>query len=132
MIGVDTNVLARLFLQDDEKQTRLAQQFFAKRSAEDPAFISVAALVEFIWLLTSRYKYPVEAVYRALGIIFVSANVRIEQEEMVKAAVYLAEKTGADIPDAIIAAVAGEHECSATVTFDRNAAKRVPGMELLA
>lgn len=131
MIGVDTNVLARLFLEDDEKQTRVAQKFFAQRSAEDPAFVSVVVLVEFVWLLTSRYKYPVEAVYRVLGVIFVSANVQIEREEVVKAAVYLAERTGADISDAIIAAVAEDHDCRTTVTFDRNAAKRMPGMELL-
>lgn len=132
MIGVDTNVLARLFLQDDESQTRIAQRFFAQRTVDDPAFISVVVIAEFVWLLTARYRYPVEAVHKALGVIFVSANVSIELEETVKAAVYLAEQTGADIADAIIAGLAASQGCRATATFDKTAAKRLPGMDLLA
>ena len=65
MIGVDTNVLARLFLEDDPKQTASARRFFAARSPTDPAFISAVVIAEFIWLLTSRYRYSTDAAQAA-------------------------------------------------------------------
>lgn len=132
MIGVDTNVLARLFLEDDAEQTAIAQRFFAERTSQDPAFISAVVIAEFVWLLVSRYRYPVEAVHRALSVIFASVNVVVEMEETLKEAVHLAGRTGADISDAVIAAIGAHHDCRATVTFDRNAARRLPGMDLLA
>lgn len=132
MIGVDTNVLARLLAEDDPKQTEAARRFLAGRTSANPAFIGIVVVVELTWLLRSRYRYSSTAVIGALEGLFMSANVAIEDEDLVKEAVYLAEQTGADIADAIIAAVAERNKCSKTVTFDKNAANRLPGMELLA
>jgi predicted nucleic-acid-binding protein len=131
MIGVDTNVLARLFLEDDPKQSAAAQRFFSGRTNSDPAFITAVVLAEFAWLLTSRYRYSLEAVHGALMIIFGSHNVVVEGEERLKIAITAARETGADIADAIIAAVAIDAGCRHVVTFDRDAAKRVSGMDLL-
>jgi predicted nucleic-acid-binding protein len=131
MIGVDTNVIARLFLDDDPKQQESARRFFARRTATDPAFISAVVLAEFVWLLTLRYGYARDAVHTALSAIFVSANVAVEREDLVKSAVATARDRNADVADAIIGAIAAQHDCASTVTFDREAAKRVPGMELL-
>lgn len=132
MIGVDTNVLARLFLEDDPKQGQAARRFFAERSSEDPAFVGAVVIVEFAWLLTSRYGYTTDAVHTALAAIFASADVVVEQEMVVKTAVNAALRDGADIADAIIAAIAQHNGAGRTVTFDRTAAKRIGTMELLA
>lgn len=131
MIGVDTNVLARLFLDDDAKQGALAKRFFDARTSDDPAFVSALVIAEFAWLLTSRYRYPVDAVHSALLIIFGSGNVVVEREEQLKAAILAARHTGGDVSDAIIAAVAVDAGCSSVVTFDKEAAKRLPTMMLL-
>lgn len=132
MIGVDTNVLARLFVDDDQEQMKHAQTFFQKRTPDDPAFIGSVVIAEFVWLLLFRYRYPVDAVHRALDVIFASANVVVEDEEDVRLAILAARQSGADIADSLIAAVAGKHGCRSVVTFDRKAAKSIPGMELLA
>lgn len=132
MIGIDTNVLARLLVPDDPRQTDMAKRFIAGHSSEDPLFVSVVVVVELVWLLGSRYKYPQSSVCSALNGLLMSANLVFEQEEIIKAAVHLADERHADIADAIIAAVAERNDCTKTVTFDRSAAKRIPGMELLA
>lgn len=131
MIGVDTNVLARLFLEDDREQASLAREFFAERSAADPAYVSTVVIVELVWLLTSRYRYPGSAVHEVLDAMFASANVLMEREELVRRTANSARRTGADIADAIVAALAEEAGCQRTVTFDAAAAKRVESMELL-
>jgi predicted nucleic-acid-binding protein len=131
MIGVDTNVLARLLLQDDPKQSATAKRFFAKRTATDPAFVTAVVLAEFAWLLRSRYHYSLDAVHAAFLVIFGSHNVVVEREEQLKAALSAAREVGADVADAIIAATALSAGCEYVATFDRQAAKRVAGMEML-
>ena len=131
MIGVDTNVLARLFVDDDAKQSAAARRFFLERTIDDPAFVSAVVVAEFVWLLTSRYRYPQETIHAALAALFSSANVVVEREDLLKSAVTIAGDRNADITDAIIAAVANDNACLSVVTFDREAAKRIPGMERL-
>lgn len=132
MIGLDTNILASLLVGDDERQAAAAKRLISSHDSSDPLFVSREVMLELIWLLTFRYKYPAAAVRIALDGLFMSANLAIEGEENIKAALYLADRTGADIADAIIGVVAGEQGCSAIMTFDKDAAKRIPGMELLA
>lgn len=132
MIAVDTNVLARLLVPDAPDQTEVARRFIARHSSEDPLFVGVVVAVELAWLLGSRYQYPRSAVCSALNRLLMSANLVFEEEEAIKAAVHLAEERNADIADAIIAAFAERNGCAKTMTFDRNAAKRIPGMDLLA
>ncbi|KQT47093.1 hypothetical protein ASG47_10920 [Devosia sp. Leaf420] len=132
MIALDTNVLARLLVGDDKAEADLAVQFIRRHTAEDPIFVGREVILELIWLLMSRYKYPLEAVRQALDRLFMSANLAIEEEDAIKTALYLAERTGADIADAIIATIALQRDCTQIVTFDQDAAKRIPGMELLA
>lgn len=131
MIGMDTNVLVRLFVEDNPQQTKAAIYFLAARSADDPAFVSAVVLVEFVWALDRTYKYADTAIHEALGGLFESTNIVVERDGLMRAAVSLAAERNADISDCIIAALAADAGASRTVTFDQPAAKRVPGMELL-
>jgi predicted nucleic-acid-binding protein len=132
VIAVDTNVLARLLVGDDKAQAVLAEKFIRRHTAQDPIFVGREVILELIWLLMSRYKYPLDAVRSALDRMFMSANLEIEEEDAIKTALYLAEQTGADISDSIIATIALQRDCTKTMTFDKDAAKRIDGMELLA
>ena len=51
MIGVDTNVLVRFLVHDDEEQFDRADRFFTERTVADPAFI---ALVVVFWLMVTK------------------------------------------------------------------------------
>lgn len=132
MIGVDTNVLVRIFVDDNPEQRVAAQAFMRLRSADDPAFVSAVVLTEVSWVLTRMYKLSVVAVRDAFEWLFESTNILVEAHDLVRSAVALAADKDADISDAIIAAIARDAGASKTVTFDRPAAKRVPGMELIA
>ena len=46
MIGLDTNVLVRIFAADNPKQTAIARRFMQRCSADDPAFVSAMVVVE--------------------------------------------------------------------------------------
>ena len=132
MIGVDTNVLVRVAVEDNAAQTKAAQTFLHKRSPDDPAFVSAVVLAELAWVLDKSYGFSHEAMHDVFDWLFESSNIVIERAELMERAVSQAHDARADIADCIIAALAADAGASKTVTFDKPAAKRVPAMELLS
>ena len=130
MIGVDTNVLIRLFIVD-EPQSRISAAFFAARSSADPAFLSALVVAEFGWVLRKKYGFPPERIAAAIQGMLDSDDFAFEQRGVVEWALSEYEKTKADLSDLLIARLASLAGVTTTVTFDAKAAKRVPGMELL-
>jgi len=132
MIGIDTNVLVRVFVDDSSAQTKLALRFLNTLSEHKPGFVGLVVLVELAWVLKRSYGFSQDAVMVAFDTLLDSANIEIERSDIAQSAVEVARDTGTDIADNLIAMVAMEAGASKVVTFDRNAAKRIPGMELLA
>lgn len=132
MIGLDTNVLVRVFVEDAPEQTRAALRVLGELSHERPGYVSIVVLVEMVWVLGRNYGFKSQAIFTALDTLFDSANIQIERGDLVQDAVDTAQELDADIADVLIALSAREAGAVKTVTFDRNAAKRIPGMELLA
>lgn len=57
MIGLDTNVLVRFLVRDDEDQFDRARRLIRREAqADEPARISLLVLLETEWVLRSRYK----------------------------------------------------------------------------
>ena len=132
MIGVDTNVLLRLVVNDDPAQNDLVKAFFAKRSVDDPAYVGLVVIAEFTWLLGRHYGYSKTQIADVLIGLLDSVDLVIERPELVQEAALLSREPRIDFADVLIARLGQEHQCTTTVTFDRNAAKRIAGMDLLA
>lgn len=131
MIGVDTNVLVRLVVDDDIKQFEVAKRFFGERSPADPAVVSLVVVAEAVWVLRNPYAFDAERVTDFVAAMLDSDDFLVENRSAVESAVNLARASRADIADCLIAAVATNIGATSTVTFDRVAARRIPGMELL-
>lgn len=132
MIGVDTNVLVRFFLGDDEEQSRMARDVIAASSAERPIFVGVLVLAEFVWVLQKFYDVPRNSIFEALNVLIAATHIVIERQELVAATIELASQGKIDLADALIAAIASDAGCDCVVTFDKTAAMHIPGMELLS
>ena len=132
MIGADTNVLLRLIVRDNLPQHELAKSFFAERSAGDPAYISMIVMTECAWLLRKKYGYTKDQIADVVAALLESPDLVIERGGMIAEAAERSRQPKVGFVDALIAQLAGNEGCSATYTFDRDAAKRIPGMELLA
>ncbi len=58
MFGIDTNVLMRLLVRDNDAQVRAAERFIATHcSADDPGFVSHVVVAEAAWVLGDIYDY---------------------------------------------------------------------------
>lgn len=130
MIGVDTNVLVRHLTHDDPAQSAVASRFFAERTVDDPAHISLVTLVETVWVLRRAYGVEAAAVARVLRGLLAAREVSIPSPDLVRRSLDDAERVGVDLADALIAHLGLQAGAEGTVTFDRRAAE-LPAMILL-
>ena len=132
MIGVDTNVLLRLIVGDDKKQQAAARALFDRRSPDEPVYVCQTVLLELVWSLGRTYGYPREQVLALLDELLGLNDVALEQQDLVAKVVDKARETKTGFPDIMVAMGNLNAGCVSTLTFDRAAAKRVEGMELLS
>jgi predicted nucleic-acid-binding protein len=130
MIGADTNVLIRLFVRE-EPQTGMAGAFFAARSPADPAYVSLVVMTEFAWVLKKKYKQSLDAIRSAIQSMLDSDDFVVEERDRVEWALASYTRARMDFSDLLIARSSEIAGAARTVTFDTDAAKDVPGMELL-
>ena len=123
MIGLDTNVLVRLIVEDDPAQTALAKRFVAKQCTPDaPGFVNCIVLAEFAWVLR-RHGYDRAAIAAIVERLVDGRDRRVDHQGEVIAAL-LDHKAGRlDLVDSLIGHINRARGCTATATFDRKAAR---------
>jgi predicted nucleic-acid-binding protein len=124
MIGIDTNVLLRLLVRDDDAQVRAAERFIATHcSPDDPGFVSLVVVVETAWALRRLYLYDRSQIAAALSSLLDVAELEIESAAEVRSAVADFATSAAGFVDCLVARTNAAAGCTHTVTFDRKAAK---------
>ena len=126
MIGLDTNVLARHFLQDDPVQAAQAKRAISRLTPEIPGFIATAVLCELVWVLKSTYKIPKPKCIDLLEHILATSDFEVEHGELCHQALRLYATGQADFCDYLIREIALASGCSTVFTFDK-AALKTPG-----
>lgn len=131
-IAIDTNVLVRLLVRDDEAQYAASQRPVAEAAArEEPVLIVLGVLLETEWVLRSRYKIDKASVADAFTGLLESIDVEFEHPPTVEEALYVwAQHPDADFADCLLTARAAHLGRSRFLTFDAGAA-RLPGVELI-
>ena len=130
MIGVDTNVLVRIFAGDKPKQAASASQLIDVEATNEKIYVSVIVLVEFAWTLRRAYRQDQERVLVAIRKLTEHANVVVEDKDAVRESIVRALNHRADFVDQLIAVRNVERGCRTTMTFDQDAAVD-PGFTLL-
>jgi len=131
MIGLDTNVLVRYIMQDDSKQSPLANRLIESCTAQSPGFVSIVALIEVVWVLSSCYELGNPELIAALEALLHAKELVVERAETVWKAVRQFQTASADFADCLIACSSAAAGCGRTMTFDKAAAKS-GGMTLIA
>ncbi len=123
MIGLDTNVLVRYIMQDDIKQSPLATRIVESLTSASPGFVSLVAIVELAWVLSSSYELSRSQIIEAFEALLRTKELVIEHCETVWKGLRLLQRSGGDFSDCLIACSAEAAGCAKTMTFDRSAAK---------
>jgi predicted nucleic-acid-binding protein len=130
MIGLDTNVLVRYIMQDDVKQSALANRLIDSLTADSPGFVALVSVVEIAWVLGSAYDLDRAQLVQAFEGLLRTKELVIENAETVWKAVRSFQSGNADFADCLIERAAAVAGCEKTITFDLTAAKG-GGMTLL-
>lgn len=128
MIGLDTNVLVRYVVQDDDKQAAQATALIESFDDEQ-GFISLVALVEFHWVIRRTYKASKRETEALIRDWLVAREIVVEHADAVQRALDRTHEQF-DFPDALIGELGLRVGCEYTATLD-SAAATLPGMRLL-
>jgi len=124
MIGLDTNVILRCFIDDDPGQATAARRFVAEHcTQEHPGFIDRMALCELVWVLSRGYRFDRKRAANIIAMLLASRDIVLEDSDAVRAALHVFATRQIDFADALIGEVNRLHGCDATATFDRKASK---------
>lgn len=119
MRAVDTSIVVRLFMADDDLQFAAAVQLFQQHRIRVP----ITVLLETEWVLRRVYKLERGAItdqFRRLGGL---PDVEVEDSDRVALAIDMME-AGADFADALH--LVRSTDCSDFVTFDKALAAAAP------
>jgi predicted nucleic-acid-binding protein len=127
MLGIDTNVLVRFLVRDDEAQFEKARKLIKREiAARRRVFVSQLVLLETEWVLRSRYGLPKIGIMAAISGILDATDVQFEDEPAIEEALFIWKDSAADFADCLIGVQNRRLGCRATATFDVKASK-LPG-----
>ena len=124
MIGLDTNILARYYVEDDADKEAGKQREAARRLIESGKKLMVCktVLLELEWVLRGYYEFQAIEVRSIFSHLLAMPNVVVEDRKRIEQAVASFE-SGLDFADALHHA--SYHECESVASFDdRKFAKR--------
>jgi predicted nucleic-acid-binding protein len=124
MIALDTNVLARFYVEDVRCPQASEQRKIALRIMQRSPSLYVAhtVVLEPEWVMRGLYGFDVGPIARAFEHLLGLPNVTVEDRDLVESALERMRQ-GVDFADALH--LAASHHCSEMVTFDsRRFAKR--------
>lgn len=130
MKGLDTNILVRYLVQDDEQQAAVATRLISQHCTENsPGFINRIVVCELVWVLESAYQYSRQLIGEILDKLFRTKQLAFEDLSECVRALHVYRSTSVDFADALIALINRAHGCDETFSFDKKAS-RIDGVSL--
>ena len=127
MIALDTNVLARFYIEERDAQAR-KQHIATKRVMSQPAlFVPRTVVLELEWVMRGGYGYAREEIAGVIEHLLGLSNVTVENWEMVSDATN-AYRAGMDFADALHLAAA--NACESMLSFDKKFSKAAAKLKL--
>lgn len=127
MKALDTNVLARFFIDDADDPQAIKQRPAAVTALAYRAFVSVTVLLEFEWVMRGFYALPRRDIVAVMHALAGIEHVTIEDRDAVLAAVD-GFAAGMDFADALHVSRSGR--AAVFATFDKELTKRAKALEL--
>ena len=130
MIGLDTNVLARYYIDDEADAEAQRQHLAARRLIESgqPLMVSKSVVLELEWVMRGYYSFDHVEVASVMRHLLEQAHITVEDRDTVEQALSNVE-AGIDFADALHHA--SYKSCDSVATFDdRKFARRAKKLGL--
>ena len=131
MIGLDTNILARYYIEDDDDKEATHQRLAAQRLIESgkPLMVAKTVMLEFEWVMRGYYHFEAAEIVIVFKHLLTLPQVMLEERNVVEQAIASFEQ-GLDFADALHHA--SYRDCEAMASFDdRKFARRAKRLGLV-
>ena len=117
MIGLDTNVLARYYIDDETATEAQRQRLAARRLIESgqPLMVSKSVVLELEWVMRGYYGFSEAEVASVMRHLLEQAHITVEDRDAVEQALSNCD-AGIDFADALHHA--SYKSCDSVATFD--------------
>ena len=120
MIALDTNVLVRLIVRDDDAQAAAAERLLiAARRQHTPLFVGDVVLCELEWVLRARYKLSRADIADAIDSLVSTESIVVSDSRAVEASLVSFRSGRGSLADYLVREQALSRGSSEVVTFDR-------------
>jgi predicted nucleic-acid-binding protein len=131
VIALDTNVVVRFLVRDDEKQAQAVYARFRRaEAARERLFVPLLVVLETLWVLESAYDVPRADLLDSLESLRRMSILEFESPDVLQTLLSDAPRSSADLSDLLIAHSARASGCDTLLTFDKKAA-RLPIFQML-
>ena len=131
MPGLDTNVLVRWLVADDDDQTQHAQKLFKSAvSRQATLFVPSTVMLELEWVLRSRYRFDKNSVLQAFNALLETQELEFHAEDALELALHAYRQGAAEFADCLHAGLCAAADRAPLLTFDEKAARQT-GIELI-
>ncbi|MDL1982448.1 MAG: type II toxin-antitoxin system VapC family toxin [Deltaproteobacteria bacterium] len=122
MKALDTNVLVRFLVRDDERQAETIYRIFKQaESVKGVFFVPLLVVLETVWVLESVYKIPRQEILYSINELILMPILEFETQSAILNFVSSARETKMDLSDLLIAHSAKFSGCECVLTFDKRA-----------
>jgi predicted nucleic-acid-binding protein len=124
MKALDTNVLVRFLVRDDDRQAGIIYRIFKQaESDKEVFFVPLLVVLETVWVLESVYKISRQEIIDSINELILMPILEFEIQSALLNFVASARETKMDLSDLLIACSAKNSGCKSVLTFDKQASQ---------
>jgi len=124
MKAIDTNILIRFLIGDDELQAKKVYTIFKKAESEKKElFVPLLVILEMVWVLESVYDIPRAEILDSINDLLLMPIFKFDQLSALQQFSHSAQGNTYDLSDLLIAHSAKTNGCKTVITFDKKVSK---------
>lgn len=131
MPGLDTNVLVRWLVRDDDEQVQRVQVLLESAQRNQFAlFVPNTVTLELEWVLRSRYKFDKKTILETFNALLETQEIEFQNEAALERALHQYRGSSAEFADCLHAGICRAADRAPLLTFDDKTA-RLANTEML-
>ena len=128
---VDTSVILRILIKDDELKARAAVNLLKSAGEKDLVlYLLPVAVLETVWVLEKVYFFPRKAVREVVEAILNTPALRVEKEAVFRKALKAYEEKNIKFADAVMGFWGLDQGYPIVFTYDEKDFKRLAGLDV--
>jgi predicted nucleic-acid-binding protein len=122
MPSLDTNVVLRYLVEDDSRQTRIAQQYIERHAAAgESLFLATSVILETEWVLRSVYEFTKDDTIEVFVGLLEAREMTFQDEASLEHTLHRYREFDIDFADCLHVATAETFDQLPLATFPRKA-----------